>query len=146
MEKEIKGTTIFDCTLIDMGQHHTRRGNLTVAESGRTIPFKIKRVFYIYDVPGGASRGAHAHRIGQQFIVAASGSFSVTVDDGYGKRTFMLSRPSQGLLIPPGIWADLENFSSGSVCLVLASDKYEETEYIRLYSDFINLKHHAAIP
>ena len=136
----MKKTTVFDCTLIDLGQHHTRRGNLTVAESGRSVPFCVKRVFYIYDVPGGASRGAHAHRIGKQFIVAASGSFSVTVDDGYAKRTFMLSRPPQGLLIPPEIWADLENFSSGAVCLVLASDPYEESEYIRQYDDFIKLK------
>lgn len=136
----MKETTIFDCTLIDLGQHHTRRGNLTVAESGRSVPFLVKRVFYINDVPGGASRGAHAHHVGQQLIVAASGSFSVTVDDSLRKRTFMLSQPSQGLLVPPRIWADLENFSSGSVCLVLASNEYEEADYIRHYSDFLKLK------
>lgn len=101
----------------------------------------MKRVYYLYDVPGGETRGGHAHKELYQLMVAASGSFSVILDDGTVKRTFVLNRPYQGLLIVPGIWRELDDFSSGSVCLVLASQVYEEADYIRKYPDFINYKH-----
>ena len=118
----MRDTTVFDCTLIEMDKHHSdNKGNITVVENSKTIPFDVKRTYYLYDVPGGGSRGAHAHKELQQMIVAASGSFDVTLDDGNVKRTFTLNRPYQGLLIMPGIWRDLNNFSAGSVCLVLAS-------------------------
>lgn len=134
-------SSVFDCTIIEMDRHHDdKKGNITVVENSNTIPFDVKRVYYLYDVPGGGSRGAHAHKDLQQLIVAASGSFDVTVDDGNVKRTFTLNRPYQGLLIVPGIWRDLNNFSSGSVCMVLASEKYDENDYIRNYDDFIEFK------
>ena len=109
-------------------------------ENSKTIPFDIKRVYYLYDVPGGESRGGHAHKELQQFIVAASGSFDVTVDDGQLKRTFTINRPYRGLLIVPGIWRELDNFSSGSVCLVLASTAYSADDYIRDYNEFKEYK------
>ena len=130
-------STVFDCTLIELDKHHSEsKGNISVVENNKTIPFQVKRVYYLYDVPGGGARGAHAHKELHQLIVAASGSFDVTLDDGNVKRTFMLNRPYQGLLIVPGIWRDLNNFSAGSVCLVLASEKYDENDYIRVYSEF----------
>lgn len=132
-----KFSSVFDCTLIELDKHHSNeKGNITVVENNKTIPFEVKRVYYLYDVPGGGSRGAHAHKELRQLIVAASGSFDVTIDDGNVKRTFTLNRPYQGLLIVPGIWRDLNNFSSGSVCMVLASEKYDETDYIREYENF----------
>lgn len=129
--------TVYDCGIITMGQHHSdRKGNLTVAENGVTLPFDVKRIFYLYDVPAGENRGSHAHRNISQLIIAASGSFSVTVDDGATRRTFFLNRPYQGLYIPEGIWSWLDDFSSGAVCMVLASGYYDEGEYLRNYSDF----------
>lgn len=137
----MRDTTVFDCTLIEMDKHHSNnKGNITVVENSKTIPFDVKRTYYLYDVPGGGSRGAHAHKELQQMIVAASGSFDVTLDDGNVKRTFTLNRPYQGLLIVPGIWRDLNNFSAGSVCLVLASEKYDENDYIRDYESFLRWK------
>ncbi len=137
----MRDTTVFDCTLIEMDKHHSdNKGNITVVENSKTIPFDVKRTYYLYDVPGGGSRGAHAHKELQQMIVAASGSFDVTLDDGNVKRTFTLNRPYQGLLIVPGIWRDLNNFSAGSVCLVLASEKYDENDYIRDYESFLKWK------
>lgn len=137
----MRDTTVFDCTLIEMDKHHSdNKGNITVVENSKTIPFDVKRTYYLYDVPGGGSRGAHAHKELQQIIVAASGSFDVTLDDGNVKRTFTLNRPYQGLLIVPGIWRDLNNFSAGSVCLVLASEKYDENDYIRDYESFLRWK------
>lgn len=137
----MRDTTVFDCTLIEMDKHHSdNKGNITVVENSKTIPFDVKRTYYLYDVPGGGSRGAHAHKELQQMIVAASGSFDVTLDDGNVKRTFTLNRPYQGLLIMPGIWRDLNNFSAGSVCLVLASEKYDENDYIRNYESFLRWK------
>lgn len=137
----MKDTSVFDCTLIEMDKHHSDdKGNITVVENCKTVPFNVKRVYYLYDVPGGGSRGSHAHKELQQLIVAASGSFDVTLDDGNVKRTFTLNRPYQGLLVVPGIWRDLNNFSAGSVCLVLASEKYDENDYIRHYEEFINYK------
>ncbi len=114
-----------------------QRGNLTFVEGGRHIPFDIKRVYYLYDVPGGASRAAHGHRALSQLMISMSGSFDVTLDDGYGKKTFHLNRSYYGLYIPPMIWRDLDNFSSGAVCMVLASDFYEESDYFRDYQSFL---------
>lgn len=132
---------VFDSTIIELGKHHSdRRGNLTVIENGSTFPFDVKRVYYLYDVPGGESRGSHAHRDLEQLIVAASGSFKVTLDDGTYKRTFFLNRPYQGLYVKPGMWRDLEDFSSGAVCMVLASDVYRAEDYIRSYDDFIEYR------
>lgn len=134
----MKENSISDCRLIEFDLHHSdRRGNLSVAENGFNIPFDVKRVYYLYDVPGGASRGGHAHKALYQLIVAVSGSFSVLLDDGKNKKTFMLNRPYQGLLVVPGIWREIDDFSSGSVCLVLASEKYDEGDYIRDYDDYL---------
>ena len=134
-------TTIDDCRIIDLNQHRSDRlGNLTVVENESDIPFALKRVYYLYDVPGGEKRGAHAHKGLHQLIVAASGSFTITLDDGTHKRSFTLNRPYQGLLIVPGIWRELDDFSSGSVCLVLASEKYDAEDYIRDYEEFIRFK------
>jgi hypothetical protein len=133
---------VYDCSIVEMDKHHSdRKGNITVVENDKIIPFEVKRVYYLYDVPSGESRGAHAHRQLYQLIIAASGSFSVTLDDGEVKRTFLLNRPYQGLLVVPGIWRTLDDFSSGSVCLVLASEKYEASDYIRDYKEFIKYKH-----
>lgn len=133
----MKGPTVFDCALIDLGKIENDRGNLTVVQSLETVPFDIKRAFYLYDIPGGEARGAHAHKQCHQFLVAASGSFEVVLDDGVNKRTVFLNRPFKGLHIPPGIWAAEQEFSSGAVCLVLASEPYDEADYIRGYEDFI---------
>ncbi len=132
---------VFDCTIVELDKHHSnRKGNLTVVENGQTLPFDIKRVYYLYDIPGGESRGAHAHKHLSQLIIAASGSFRVTLDDGSVKRSFFLNRPYQGLYVKPGIWRDLDNFSSGAVCMVLASDVYDKEDYIRDYNDFIEFR------
>lgn len=132
---------VFDCTIIELDRHHSdRKGNLTVVENGKTLPFDVKRVYYLYDVPGGENRGAHAHRELSQLIVAASGSFTVTLDDGKTKRSFFLNRPYQGLYVKPGMWRDLVDFSSGAVCMVLASDVYKAEDYIRSYDDFIEFR------
>lgn len=137
----MNSTTVYDCSIIELKRHHSdRRGSLTVVENSVSVPFDVARVFYLYDVPGGIGRGAHAHHHLYQFIVAVSGSFSVTVDDGNVKRTFLLNRPYKGLLVVPGIWASLEDFSSGAVCMVLASEPFDEEDYIREYSHFISLK------
>ena len=137
----MKKTSVFDCSIIELDKHHSeRKGNLSVVENGDTLPFDVKRVYYLYDVPGGESRGAHAHKNLKQLIIAASGSFTVTLDDGKVKRSFTLNRPYQGLLVVPGIWRELDDFSSGSVCLVLASEKYDAEDYIRDYEEFIGFK------
>lgn len=140
-----KGTgkrySVFDCTMVELDKHHSERnGNLTVVENGITLPFDVKRVYYIYDVPGGENRGAHAHKDLEQLIVAASGSFTVTLDDGHSKRSFFLNRPYQGLYVKPGMWRDLVDFSSGAVAMVLASDIYKTEDYIRDYNDFIEFR------
>lgn len=132
----MKQTSVYDCTIIELDKHHHEKGNISVVENGKTIPFDVKRAYYLYDVPGGESRGGHAHKGLQQLIIAASGSFDVMLDDGNVKRTFTLNRPYQGLFVVPGIWRELNNFSSGAVCLVLASMRYDETDYIRAYSNF----------
>ena len=128
---------VFDCTIVELDKHHSdRKGNLTIVENGKILPFDVKRVYYIYDVPGGESRGAHAHKGLNQLIVAVSGSFRVTLDDGKCKRSFFLNRPYQGLYVKPGIWRDLDDFSSGAVCMVLASEIYSKEDYIRDYDEF----------
>lgn len=132
---------VFDCTIIGLDRHHSdRKGNLTVVENGVTLPFNVKRVYYLYDVPGGESRGSHAHRDLEQLIIAASGSFRVTLDDGNCKRSFFLNRPYQGLYVKPGLWRDLDDFSSGAVCMVLASDVYQADDYIRDYNEFLSYR------
>ena len=132
---------VSDCSIIELDKHHSdRKGNLTVVENGITLPFDVKRVYYLYDVPGGESRGSHAHKELEQLVVAASGSFRVTLDDGKSKRTFYLNRPYQGLIIKPGLWRDLDDFSSGAVCMVLASDVYKAEDYIRDYQKFLRYR------
>ncbi len=129
--------SVFDCTIVELDKHHSdRRGNLTVIENGQKLPFDVKRVYYLYDVPGGENRGSHAHRDLEQLIIAASGSFRVTLDDGTCKRSFFLNRPYQGLYVKPGMWRDLEDFSSGAVCMVMASEVYQVEDYIRDYGEF----------
>lgn len=126
-----------DCALIDLPKVADPRGNLTYLEGGRHIPFNIKRVFYLYDVPGGEMRAGHALKTCYQFIIAASGSFDVTLNDGEQKQRYHLNRSYKGLLIPPLIWREIDDFSSGSVCLVLASEYFSEADYYREYADFL---------
>ena len=134
-------TTIKDSCIIELDKHHSdRKGNITVIENGETVPFDTKRVYYLYDVPGGESRGAHAHKALYQLIIAASGSFTVTLDDGKSKKSYTLNRPYQGLLVKPGLWRDLDDFSSGAVLLCLASEHYEASDYIRDYDEFLKYK------
>ena len=132
---------IEDCHVINLNKHHHANGNLTAVNNGVELPFDIQRTFYIYDVPGGAERGGHSHYLCQEFIIAISGSFDVTVDDGFSCHTHTLNRPYQGLLVVPGIWRTLHNFSSGSVCLALASHHFDEEDYVRSYEKFVELKH-----
>lgn len=137
----IRKYNVFDCTMVELDRHHSdRKGNLSVVENGQTLPFDVKRVYYLYDVPGGENRGSHAHKELSQLIIAASGSFTVTLDDGKCKRSFFLNRPYQGLYVKPGMWRDLEDFSSGAVCMVLASDVYKKEDYIRDYEEFIEFR------
>lgn len=131
---------MFDCKLIELPKNHREKGNITAVNSLVEIPFTVNRIYYLYDVPGGESRGGHAHKELQQVIIAASGSFDLIIDDGRNKKTFNLNRPYSGVLMPKGLWRELDNFSSGSICLVLASHIYDENDYIRNYEDFIKLK------
>ena len=133
-------TIVDECRMIDLRKISDPRGNLTPIEGSGDIPFDIKRIYYLYDVPSGASRGAHAHKALQQLIIAANGSFTITLDDGVNKKAFTLNRPYQGLLIVPGIWRDLDDFSSGAVLLCLASEHYVAEDYIRDYEEFISYK------
>lgn len=129
--------TVSDCGIIELDRHHSqRKGDISVVENGKEVPFDVKRIYYLYDVPGGADRGGHAHKELYQLIVAASGAFTVELDDGTHKKAFTLNRPYQGLLIKPGIWRTLTDFSSGSTCMVLASEVYDAKDYIRDYNDF----------
>ncbi len=132
--------SIYNCSIVELPKYSNRAGNITAVHNNTIIPFSIKRVFYIYDIPAGEDRGAHAHKECHQFLIAAGGSFEVELDDGINKRTINLNRPYFGLHIPPGIWAAEKSFSSGAVCLVLASHKYDEKDYIRDYADFQELK------
>ncbi len=126
------------CKLVELPKITDQRGNLTFIESSKHIPFDISRVYYLYDVPGGAERGGHAHKELSQLIIAMSGSFDVVLDDGSQKKRIHLNRPYQGLYICPMIWRELDNFSSGSVCTVLASNAYDENDYYRDYADYLN--------
>ncbi|QEM05785.1 sugar 3,4-ketoisomerase [Mucilaginibacter sp. P25] len=137
---EGKISTVFDCNIIHLNRIHNRAGNITPVENNIHIPFAVKRVYYLYDIPGGESRAAHGHKQLEQFIVAASGSFDITIDDGINKKTVQLNRPYIGLHIQPGIWRDISNFSSGAICLVLASMLYTEADYLREYKQFKDYK------
>lgn len=135
--RENEGCSVFDCSLCQLNRVHDKEGNLTYMYENVHVPFPINRVFYSYDIPGGEDRGAHAHKGCHQFIIAASGAFEVVLDDGVNKRTVTLNRPFWGLHIPPGIWASEQGFSSGSICLVLASHGYSEDDYIRDYDEYL---------
>lgn len=130
--------TVHDCAIIYLPKVKDRSGNITPIHNSVEVPFDIKRIFYLYDIPGGESRGAHAHKECHQFLVAASGAFEVLLDDGMTKKLIALNRPDIGLHIPPGIWASEINFSSGSICLVLASHLYDGADYIRDYSEYLD--------
>ena len=127
----------YDCNIIELPKISNRAGNITPVHGNKELPFPINRIFYLYDIPSGEDRGAHAHKECHQFLIAASGSFEVKVDDGITKKTIFLNRPNYGLHIPPGIWAEEINFSSGAICLVLASHKYDESDYLRDYKEFL---------
>ena len=133
-------TTIEDCRLVDLGKVHNESGNITVLENLKTVPFSVKRIYYLYDVPGGEARGGHAHYALEQYLIAASGSFDVLLDDGINQKRIFLNRPYQALHIVPGLWRELDNFSSGSICMVLASHPFENTDYIRDYDLFKKYK------
>ncbi len=130
---------ITDCNIIELPTIKERAGNISIAQNIKDLPFQPVRVFYLYDIPAGEERGAHSHKECHQFLVAASGSFDVLINDGTDKKIINLNRPYYGLHLPPGIWAHELNFSSGAICLVLASHKYDEADYVREYSDY--LKH-----
>ena len=133
-------TTVDDCRIIELGKHHGATGNITVVENGKVIDFDIKRVFYIYDIPGGVTRGAHAHKTLRELIVAAPGSFEVRVFDGEREKVFLLNHPSKALYLPCGVWEELRNFSSGSVALVLASTPHMPEDYFRDIDEFLKYR------
>jgi hypothetical protein len=134
-------STVYNCSIVELPKIHNRAGNLTAIENQINIPFEVKRVYYLYDVPGGGSRGGHAHKELQQFLVAVSGAFDILIDDSINKKIVHLDRPYIGLHIVNGIWREILNFSSGAICLVLASHKYNSADYIRDYEIFKKLKH-----
>ncbi len=136
----MKKSNVFDCSVIELAKHHCDKGNMSIVENCQEIPFDIERIYYLYDIPGGESRGGHAHKELRQFIFALSGSFDIIIDDGAVKRTVTLNRPYIGFYVVPGIWRELVNFSSGAVCMVLASTKYNDDDYIRDYYEFKSLK------
>ncbi len=133
-------TTVNDCPVINLSKIENRKGNLTPVENGIDIPFDIQRVYYLYDVPGGETRGGHAHKDLQQFIVAVAGSFDVILADGFERKTVKMNRSSYGLYVPQMIWREIVNFSTGAISLVLASLPYTEEEYLRNFDDFLKLK------
>lgn len=136
----MRDSSVRDCPVLPLPRLETGMGSITPLGNGGDLPFDVRRVYYLYDVPSGAVRGGHAHRALRQLVVAASGSFRVVLDDGRERRSVTLNRPDTGLLVVPGIWRELEDFSSGSVCLVLASAEYEESDYVRDYGDFVRIK------
>ncbi len=136
----MKQTSVSDCYEIKLPRLYNPAGSITAINNLQEIPFATKRVYYLYDIPGGESRGGHAHKSLQQLIVAASGSFTISLSDGKDKRVFQLSQPYNGLYVPPGLWRELDHFSSGAICLVLASTTYSEDDYIRDYQTFIDYK------
>jgi len=133
-------SSVHNCSIVELPKVHNRSGNITAIENNIHTPFNVKRVYYLYDVPGGAERGGHAHKELQQFIIAVSGAFDVLLDDGTNKKIVHLDRPYIGLHVVPGIWRELLNFSSGAICLVIASEKYKDSDYIKEYSEFQNSK------
>lgn len=135
-----KNNTVFDCSVVDVSKLKNEAGNITVVVNGNNIPFDVKRVYYLYDIPAGEVRGGHAHYELEQYVIAASGSFDVILDDGKDRKPVTLNRPNLALHIVPGLWRELDNFSSGSICLVLASHKYDEKDYIRDYDKFLKFK------
>ncbi|MEF2643420.1 MAG: FdtA/QdtA family cupin domain-containing protein [Paramuribaculum sp.] len=145
MDKTSKtpATTIDDCRIISLERHPHNYGTLTVAQNSDELPFAIKRIYYIYDIPTDTRRGGHCHNTDQCIIVATAGCFDVTVSDGISSRTFTLRRPYEGLYVPAGIWDSLSNFSSGSIALVLSSTNFDETDYIRHFDDFVEAKRKA---
>lgn len=139
-EHESNTNKVFNCSFLEFDKHSHDKGNITVVENSIDIPFDVKRSYYLYDIPGGEDRGGHAHKELYQLVIAAGGAFDVTLDDGNVKRTITLNRPYQGLFIVPGLWRELHNFSSGAICLVLASHVYNENDYIRSYDEFLKYK------
>ncbi|ODS88824.1 MAG: hypothetical protein ABS44_07380 [Chryseobacterium sp. SCN 40-13] len=131
-----------DCEIVDLPIVHRESGNITVLENNANIPFAIKRVYYLYDVPMGAERGGHGHYALQQYVVAASGSFTFILDDGKNRREVFLNHPNKALFIKPGIWREMKDFSSGSICLVLANMEYDEADYMRDYNEFLEYRHY----
>jgi hypothetical protein len=137
---KLKNNTVFDCSVIDVSKVHNEFGSITVVQNGKNIPFDVKRIYYLYDIPSGEVRGGHAHYELEQYIVATTGSFDVVLDDGKNRKRITLNRPNIALHIVPGIWRELDNFSSGAISLVLASHGYDEQDYIRDYNEYINKK------
>jgi hypothetical protein len=133
-------SSVYNCNVLPLTKIHNSAGNITIVEGEHNIPFNIRRIYYLYDIPGGESRGGHAHKELQQLIVAASGSFEVLLDDGKNKKIVRLDRPNFGLLIVPGIWRELFEFSSGAICMVLASHTFDESDYLRDYDTFSAIK------
>ncbi|SDW70274.1 sugar 3,4-ketoisomerase [Flavobacterium degerlachei] len=129
---------VADCKIVDLPKIHNEAGNITVLQNGKDIPFEVKRIYYLYDIPMGSERGGHGHYELQQYIIAASGSFTFILDDGNNTKEVFLNDPSKALHILPGIWREIKNFSSGSICLVMASQIYSEKDYIRNYDDYLN--------
>jgi len=129
--------SVYDCVILPLCKIHNRAGNITIVEGQTNIPFDVRRIYYLYDIPGGEARGGHAHKELYQLIVAASGSFNVLLDDGQNKKIATLNRPDYGLMVVPGIWRELFEFSSGAICLVLASQKYDKDDYIRSYDQCV---------
>lgn len=141
----MKVSSVFNCNVLSLNKIHNLAGNITPVGAEQNVSFQIKRVYYLYDVPGGEARGGHAHKALQQLIVAASGSFDVLIDDGKNKKTMSLNRSYYGLYIVPGIWRELLNFSSGAICLVLASHHYDADDYIRDYNNFLMYKNDTSL-
>ena len=137
--------SVSDCKVVDLSKVHSDAGNITVLENNVNVPFDVKRIYYLYDVPMGADRGGHGHYELQQYIVAASGSFTFVLDDGVTRKDFFLNDPSKALHILPGIWREIKSFSSGSICLVLASAEYQESDYIREYDEYLKYKNDTPI-
>lgn len=134
----MKRNSVYDCVILPLNKIHNRAGNITIVEGNKIVPFDVKRIYYLYDIPGGEDRGGHAHKELRQLIVAASGSFNVLLDDSSNKKVVTLNRPDYGLLVVPGIWRELMEFSSGAICLVLASENYIDNDYLRDYEQFKN--------
>jgi len=136
----MKQASVYDCQVLPLSKIHNPAGNISIVEGNENVPFNLRRIYYLYDIPGGESRGGHAHKELYQLIVAASGSFEVLLDDGKNKKIVRLNRPNFGLMVIPGIWRELCEFSSGAICMVLASHKYDESDYIREYNEFVLFK------